>query len=217
MPYEILDAINQIYGKDEIFCVDIGQNQMFAAQMLNIRKDQKFFTSGGLAPMGYAIPAAIGASVCTDSKREVIAITGDGGFHISTQSLMLISQYDLPIKVVIFNNESLGMITQFQDLYFGERKLATTKRSGYLVPNISDIAKAYRLKYYLIDEKNIKDADYLKKVFKSDKNAIIEVLTKEGTVIVPKLEIKHPIEDISPRLAEEELKKSMLIDTYKGE
>ena len=217
MPYEILNALNKIYGKDQIFCVDIGQNQMFSAQMLKIRKGQKFFTSGGLAPMGYAVPAAIGASVCTDKRREVIAVTGDGGFHISTQSLMLISQYDLPIKVVVLNNESLGMITQFQDLYFGERKLATTKKSGYLVPSIKDIAKAYGLKYYLIDEKSIKDIENVRKALTSDRNAIIEVLTQEDTKIVPKLEVEHPIEDISPRLSEEELKESMLISPYKKE
>lgn len=216
LPYEFIEQLNKIFRKNQIFCVDTGQNQMFAAQILNINKEQRFLTSGGLAPMGYAIPAAVGASFGSEKQREVITISGDGGFHIALQSLMLISQYDLPIKVIVLNNKTLGMITQFQDLYFDKRKVATTKDSGYSVPNIKEIAKAYNLKYYLIDEKKINDLEYIKKIMRDNKNGIFEVLVGDNTKVVPKLEVGDPIEDTSPKLDKKELKKVMLIKTYEA-
>ncbi len=215
LPYKLIEQFNKIFRKDQVFCIDTGQNQMFAAQTLDITNGQRFLTSGGLAPMGYAIPAAVGASFGSEKQREVIAITGDGGFHIALQSLMLISQYDLPVKVVILNNRTLGMITQFQDLYFDKKRVATTKGTGYFVPGIKEIAQSYNLKYYLIDEKRISDLEYLKKVMTGNKNGIFEVLTGDNTKVVPKLEVGDPIEDTSPKLDRKELEDVMLIKAYK--
>jgi len=212
LPYQIMKILNRFSEDDRIFCVDVGQNQMFAAQTLRIREKQKFFTSGGLAPMGYSIPIAIGASFACNHSKNIFAITGDGGFHISTQSLMLLSQYDLPIKVIILNNRSLGMLSQFQDLYFNKKMAATTAKSGYRVPEIKHISKAYGLDYFLVDKNNIGDMEYIKSILIRRGPAIIEVLTGEKTVVVPKLEVNRPVEDTSPRLEKELLKKYMLID-----
>ena len=214
IPYLFLNEINKISRPNDIFTVDIGQNQMFCAQTLKITKEQKFFTSGGLAPMGYAIPAAIGACFACDNKKRIFAIVGDGGFHISLQSLMLLSQYNLNIKVIVMNNKSLGMITQFQDANFEKRRFATTNNSGYLVPTISEIAKAYNLNYSIL--KNSSELDKLSiQLIESNKPCIIELLMEDYTEVVPKLEINSPIEDTSPKLSEKELTKHMLIDLWK--
>ena len=128
-PYRLMDKINE-YAKDtDVFVADIGHNQMIAAQTLKVKGNQKFVTSGGLAPMGFSLPISAGITMA-NPKRRAISINGDGGFHLASQSLMLISQYDLPVIVFIVNNESLGMITQFQSLYFDGRMNATTNRGG---------------------------------------------------------------------------------------
>ena len=132
---------------------------------------------------------------------------GDGGFHIALQSLMLISQYDLPIKVIVLNNESLGMITQFQELYFDSRMVGTAKEGGYLVPEISKIAESYGLKYFKIDKKNIKDKKLMDEIF-NERNGIIEIKIEGKTKVYPKLEFDSSIENTSPKLSNEELKKT---------
>ncbi len=210
-PYIIIKRLNEFSKKNNLFFADVGQNQMFAAQMLKITKNQRFFTSGGLAPMGYALPAAIGASFAYNHKRKIFVITGDGGFHISLQSLMLISQYKIPINIIVLNNQSLGMIRQFQELYFNKKEVATTKKSGYLVPDIKKIAEAYNLKYYSIKKEDLNHEQYLKKILKNSTSSIIECFTGTNTTVVPKLEVNKPIEELSPKV---ELKNFMLIPRF---
>jgi len=215
LPYNFINCLNELTSDNSIYFSDIGQNQMWAAQMLKLDHGRKFYTSGGLAPMGYSLPAAIGASFAAESEREIVAIMGDGGFHMATQSLMLISQYNLPVKVIVLNNSALGMITQFQELYFQNNRYATTENHGYLVPNIQDMAKSYSLDYFKIDEENILDEEYLRKVLTA-RNGIINVILKHNTKVVPKLEFNNPLEDTSPMLDRETLKNNMLIDLYKA-
>ena len=182
---------------------------MWSAQYIKMKKNQRWFTSGGLAPMGYSLPAAVGAAF-SNKECKIFSLMGDGGFHIALQSLMLISQYNLPIKVIVLNNESLGMITQFQELYFDGRMIGTAKEGGYLVPEISKIAESYGLKYFKIDKKNIKDKKLMDKIFK-EKNGIIEVKIEGKTKVYPKLEFDSSIENTSPKLSNEELKKTEFV------
>ncbi len=128
-PYRIMEMINYHSIDRDVFVADIGHNQMIAAQTLKVTGDKKFITSGGLAPMGFSLPVSTGIAMA-NSDRRVISISGDGGFHMASQSLMLISQYNLPVLAFIINNESLGMITQFQSLYFDSRMNATTNGGG---------------------------------------------------------------------------------------
>jgi acetolactate synthase-1/2/3 large subunit len=213
-PYFAIDLLNRLHDPDRLYFVDIGQNQMWAAQTLKVRGRQRFLTSGGMAPMGYAIPAAIGSAFAHSTPKNHIVITGDGGFQIATQGLLLISQYHLPIKILVLNNRSLGMITQFQDLYFNENKAGTTKDTGYLVPNIEHLAKAYSLPYYNIPKERLFDDNWLGEIFNNNKPAVIEIFVGEGTIVSPKLEYNSPLEDETPKLSREELKSAMLIDLY---
>lgn len=208
-PYEFIEILNRYTEEGDIITVDIGQNQMWSAQYIKMKKNQSWFTSGGLAPMGYSLPAAVGAAF-SNKECKIFSLMGDGGFHIALQSLMLISQYNLPIKVIVLNNESLGMITQFQELYFDGRMIGTAKEGGYLVPEISKIAESYGLKYFKIDKKNIKDKKLMDKIFK-EKNGIIEVKIEGKTKVYPKLEFDSSIENTSPKLSNEELKKTEFV------
>lgn len=208
-PYKLIDTVNTYSNHIDIITSDIGQNQMWAAQHLNIKDKQRFFTSGGLAPMGFSIPAAIGMAIA-DSKLRIISINGDGGFHISLQSLMLIKQYNLNIKVIVINNQSLGMITQFQELYFNDNMVGTTKDSGYLVPNIMEIAKAYNIPYFSLEEADLENQNLLFEIFKNTKNCIVEYKVYGKPTVSPKLEYNSSYENPTPKLDQDEMKNIMI-------
>ena len=125
-PYKLMQRLNDLTKDDDIITVDIGQNQMWAAQTLKLKRGQRFVTSGGLAPMGFSLPVAIGMAFA-NPKKTIWCLSGDGGFHMAVQSLLIISQYRLNIKVIVINNAALGMITQFQHLYFDDRMFGTTE------------------------------------------------------------------------------------------
>lgn len=200
-PYRFIQALNDITEENDIITVDIGQNQMWAAQTLRLKKGQRLITSGGLAPMGFSLPAAIGIAFANPTKT-IFSINGDGGFHMAIQSLMLISQYHLDVKVIVLNNEALGMITQFQHLYFNDRMAGTISGGGYNVPDIECLARAYGLSYVKImgDSWNI---EYLKSCM--DMPLILIDYKIEGmTVVYPKLEYNKPIEKQTPLLGDDE-------------
>ena len=190
-PYTMMETISSCAPDDAIFFVDIGQNQMWAAQMLKCGSGRGFMTSGGMAPMGYAVPAAVGASFA-NPRRRVICICGDGGLHISLQSLMLISQYRLPVTVIVFNNRALGMITQFQNLYFGGNLAGTTESGGYCVPDFKHIALAYQLNYRHIGAGEVITSEML------EERTLVEIDVGERTVVVPKLEFNKTLDDMTP-------------------
>lgn len=181
------------------FVVDIGQNQMWAAQTLRLRAGQRFFTSGGMAPMGYALPVAIGAAFA-NSSRPYLAIMGDGGLYFALQSLPLLAQYQLPVKAIVFNNRTLGMITQFQTLYFNANYTATTADGGYQAPDCEALAHAFALPFHRVET----EADWQQALAASGP-ALIEVPLPSLTTVTPKLEFNRPFYDMTPLLPRDEL------------
>lgn len=190
-PYKVLEAISRHAAEDALFTVDIGQNQMWSAQTLSCGSRRSFMTSGGMAPMGYAIPVAVGAAFANPG-RQVVCICGDGGFHIALQSLMLISQYKLPICVIVMNNRALGMITQFQSLYFNGNMAGTTENGGYAVPDIECLARAYGLPYRLVRSAADIEAEAIRGP------SLVEVDLGGLTTVVPKLEFNKALDDMTP-------------------
>jgi len=197
-PYLAMEEIMKTAKSNAIFTVDIGQNQMWSAQVLQMQPGQRFLTSGGLAPMGYALHAAIGASFASPEK-DIICITGDGGFHIALQALLLISQYNLKISIFVLNNCSLGMIKQFQTLYFSSNFSGTSKEGGYEVPDIKYIAKACHLEYFFIDDIS------KQKLPGSCTGKIIEIKLDSLTTVIPKLEFNQPLYNMIPYLKKDEI------------
>lgn len=208
-PYRFVQFLNSITREGDVVTTDVGQNQMWAAQTINLKSGMKFLTSGGLAPMGYSLPTAIGLAFA-HPDRTIYALCGDGGFHMSVQSLMLISQYHLNIKVIVMNNSALGMITQFQHLYFEDRMAGTTANGGYLVPDIQLLAESYGLKYGLVTEANLQDEDKVKQTVSASN--LIEVRIDGLTTVSPKLEYNKPIECPIPLLDEGEMKEALFGD-----
>lgn len=205
-PYMLMQRLNDLTKDDDIITVDIGQNQMWAAQSLKLKRGQRFVTSGGLAPMGFSLPAAIGMAFA-NPKKTIWCLNGDGGFHIAVQSLLVISQYKLNIKVIVINNSALGMITQFQHLYFDNRMFGTIEAGGYVNPDIGTLANAYRLNYIELTEKDLNSEDLI-----SPTPILVNYKVGGLTTVKPKLEYNKPINMPSPQLSEEEHNKAMEID-----
>jgi len=205
-PYMLMQRLNDLTKDDDIITADIGQNQMWAAQSLRLKRGQRFVTSGGLAPMGFSLPVAIGMAFA-NPKKTIWCLNGDGGFHMAVQSLLVISQYKLNIKVIIINNAALGMITQFQHLYFDNRMFGTTEAGGFVNPDIETLAKAYGLNYIELKEKDLNSEDL------TSQNPILVNYKVSGlTTVSPKLEYNKPIDMPSPQLSEDEHLKATEID-----
>lgn len=176
------------------FVVDVGNHQMWAAQSLELEDHQRFMTSGGMGAMGFALPAAIGASFATG--MPVVMIAGDGGMQVNIQELQTIAHHRLPVKMVVLNNQSLGMVRQFQQSYFQERYPATWW--GYSAPDFSDVARAYR-----IESLTVSDARLLPKAFEKmwtnpKEPFLLQVLIDVSANAYPKIAFGLPITEMEP-------------------
>lgn len=120
LPQDILQAINEIKADEDIIATDVGQHQMWVAQYSKIEARKTLLTSGGMGTMGFGMGAAIGAQVSHPDKR-VFLITGDGSFHMNLNELVTMKSYDLPVVIVVMNNSVLGMVRQWQKLFYGSR------------------------------------------------------------------------------------------------
>ncbi len=214
--YELMDEISRNLRNDDVVCVDIGQNQMLSAQVLNIRGRQRFITSGGMAPMGYALPAAIAVAIA--GKKRVVMISGDGGMQLNIQELNTVGKMQLPLLMVVLDNHSLGMIKQFQNLYFESRYCDTDECSGYHTCNFGALANAYGIESCKIEKTETEWKQKLQAAFAKDTKLplLVHVEMNFPTFIYPKLEFDKPIDKPNPKLTpkeEEKLKNLWLSQT----
>lgn len=142
-PNKFIHQLSRYSNNALAFTSDVGSNQMWTAQSIELSQGQRLLSSGGMGAMGYSLPAAIGACFATD-KQPIVSISGDGGFQINIQELETIKRNNLPIKIIILNNHCLGMIRQFQDSYFESAYQSTVW--GYGAPDFVAVANAYGIK-----------------------------------------------------------------------
>ena len=138
-PQFVIEKLRELADEDAIVTTEVGQHQMWTAQFFDFIKPRTFLTSGGLGTMGYGLPAAVGAQVAFP-KRQVIDISGDGSFQMNSQELATLVQYRLPVKIVILNNNFLGMVRQWQQLFFDGRYSQTCLESSI---DFVKLAEAY--------------------------------------------------------------------------
>jgi acetolactate synthase-1/2/3 large subunit len=143
-----LHAISDYLPENCIVCVDVGQNQMFTAQSLRLKKGQRLLNTGGYGSMGFSLPAAIGAAYASPGST-IVSINGDGGLQMNIQELQAIKRDRIPVKVIVLNNGCLGMIRRLQERMFDDRTAGSVH--GYEAPNYAAIAPAYGLTYVKID------------------------------------------------------------------
>jgi acetolactate synthase I/II/III large subunit len=190
-PYDVVRKINTNIAGDALVVGDTGAAICWLHQAFKV-KDHNLFTAGGNSPMGYALPAAIGAKLA-EPGRQVVSYNGDGGFQLNLQELQTVKNYQLDLVVVIMNNGSYGIIKQFQDSYLGSRYDAS--RLGYSTPDFGLIAHAYGLRYVRVER-----LEQITPELFVGGAIIIDVILSENTLIEPKLEMGRPINDQFPYL-----------------
>ena len=174
---EVVHCINERSDGKSVIVTDVGQHQMVACRYARFRKSRSMITSGGLGTMGFCLPAAIGAKMGAPEK-QVIAIVGDGGFQMTIQELGTIFQNDVPVKIVLLNNEFLGMVRQWQELFF-EKRYASTHMVN---PDFQTIVSGYNIKSRLVEDRSeLKDA--VQEMLDSKESFFLEVrVGKENNV-----------------------------------
>ena len=180
LPQEVLQAINDILKGDAIIVTDVGQHQMWAAQYFTYQNPDSIVTSGGAGTMGFGLPAAIGAQIGAPDKK-VVLIVGDGGFQMTVQELMMIKQYNLPVKVVILNNSYLGMVRQWQELFKDRRYSFVNLEAN---PDFIKIADAYGIKNTKLTNKEDLRTK-LKDLILSDEGVLIECVVEKEENVFP--------------------------------
>ncbi|ACL17485.1 thiamine pyrophosphate-binding protein [Methanosphaerula palustris] len=207
-PNYFLHLLSEDLMDDAIVCVDVGQIQMWAAQSLVIRGAQRFLTEGGMASIGSALPMAIGAAFA-GPKRQIIVITGDGGFQLNIQELQTVYHHHLPIKIILLNNNGYGMIKQFQEQYLDSK--FQSSGIGYSNPDFLDVVRAYKIPSMQISSND--EIDHALRNSLSDMHpGFLEVRIDERSRALPKLAVNRPVEDQEPLLSREELRSKMLIE-----
>lgn len=174
---EVVRKLSDLTEGNAIIVTDVGQHQMITARYYQFMDTNTNVTSGGLGTMGFALPAAIGAKMARPEK-QVVAIIGDGGFQMTLQELGVIMQEKVPVKILILNNEFLGMVRQWQELFFDKRYAATEIQS----PNFVKLADAYGIKGKSITERKDLESS-LNEMLDSKESFLLEVMVeKEGNV-----------------------------------
>lgn len=154
-PEYVIEMISRYANEDAIVSVDVGQHQMWAAQYYDFYQPRTWLSSSGLGTMGYGFPAAMGAQLAFPD-RQVIAIVGDGGFQMTLNDLATIAQYQVPVKIVILNNRALGMVRQWQEMFF-EKHYCDIDLN--FAPNFAKLAESYGIRGERIDHKaDVKEA-----------------------------------------------------------
>jgi len=187
---ESIIAINEFTNGDAIIVTDVGQHQMVACRYANFVKSKSNITSGGLGTMGFALPAAMGAKMGA-LNREVVAVIGDGGYQMTIQELGTIFQFQIPIKIVILNNDFLGMVRQWQQLFFDKRYASTEMVN----PDFVAIAKGYYL-----DSERVKHRKDLKpaveRMINSKKPYVLEICVEKENNVFPMIPTGASVSDI---------------------
>ena len=187
---EIVNAVAETTKGDAVLVNDVGQNQMFSCRYFKYNKKRSVVTSGGLGTMGFGLPAAIGATFGAPD-RTVCMFSGDGGFQMNIQELGTIMENQSPVKMIMMNNNYLGNVRQWQDMFFQQRKSFTRMMN----PHYQLIAEAYHIPYGVVTERaDLKAA--VEKMLATDGPYILECAVKEEDNVAPMIAPGHSIDDM---------------------
>jgi len=221
--YEFIKTLSELASEDEIVVSDAGSSYYVTSQSFTLNSNkQRYITSGAQADMGFTLPAAIG--VCIAANKSVVGITGDGSFQLNIQELQTIKHYNLPVKLIVWNNNGYLSIRATQNKFFDGRRIGTDSESGVSFPEVEKIANAYELPYVKIG--NVAELrERLSGVLSADGPIVCEVICPENQEIIPAVSaVKNedgsmtskPIEDMYPFLKRDEFLKEMIIKPIRG-
>lgn len=218
--YRFMQSLEKYFHDDQIVVTDMGTALLSGHQVLKFKAGQRMMTSTGLGEMGFGLPGAIGAAI--GSGREVMCLNCDGGMMLNLQELQTIAHHNLPIKIFIFNNDGYLMIKHTQKALFSGRYSCSDRKSGVSCPDFSKIAYAFGFPSFQIRTWEDVEA-IIPKVQAINGPVICEVFTHPEQPFVPKLSlvqqkdgsiISPPLEDLSPLLTRDEMRKNMLIGLH---
>ena len=195
-PIAFIKHLNSVFSKEDIVVsTDVGQNQMWVAQAIRLAGDSSFLTSGGHGSMGYSLPSIIGGYYATHGKKHLLAYMGDGGFQMNLQELETLRRENIPVTIVVFVNNSLGLIRDYQEKALGNRVNGSV--IGFSVPNLRALADCYEMDYIEVfdDDFTIVNHDCL-----VDNRTLIKVNVSDVSVISPELDYQRPIFDQRPHI-----------------
>ncbi len=213
LPQYVIDRINHLVEDDAILITDVGQHQMWAALIYDQRRPRSFLTSGGLGTMGYGLPAAIGASVAFP-ERMVVVISGDGSIQMNIQELATCAVNKIPVKIVVLNNSYLGMVRQWQEMFWEGKYSSTCLKKGpdcpphctgpdkncphIYRPDLVKVAEANGLKGLRATKPSEVD-DVLKEGFKTEGGVLMEFLVKELENVYPMIPPGKSVDELIMR------------------
>ena len=219
MPHQVIGEICSQCGPEAVYVTDVGQHQMWAAQYLRHAKSRGFITSGGLGTMGFGYGAAIGAQMALGRDQRVVMLTGDGSFHMNLNEACTAVSYNLPIITVIFNNQVLGMVRQWQTAFYGKRYSQT---DPHRKTNFVKLAEGFGLKGYHCENLAQFQAAFAE-ALKNDGPTWIECMIAKDEKVLPMIPGGGDINDImmeqgGRRMGNSEQRKvvSLLVDNQAG-
>ncbi|MCH7678779.1 histidinol dehydrogenase, partial [candidate division KSB1 bacterium] len=202
--YVFIKSLSGKLKEGDVIVSDQGGNLTWTIQAWEVKKDQELFSAFGNSPMGYALPAAIGAAFARPEK-DIYCIDGDGGFQLNIQELQTVVHHNLSIKMFVLNNHAYGIIKQFQEAYFGGRYEGTIPATGYSMPDFIKVSQAYGIPTETITNHE-ELPEKLDKILAMKGPVLIDVLLDESQKLIPKLVavksedvqryISKPIEDM---------------------
>ena len=187
---EVIEEINLASESKAVIVSDVGQHQMIACRYAKFNQSKSNITSGGLGTMGFALPASIGAKMGA-MDREVAAIIGDGGYQMTIQELGIIFQHQVPVKIVVLNNDHLGMVRQWQELFFEKRYASTVMVN----PDFVKIAEGYHIEAKRVSERKDLKAT-IQEMMASDKPYFLEVKVEKEDNVFPMIPSGASVSDI---------------------
>jgi acetolactate synthase I/II/III large subunit len=179
-PQQIIELAQKNFPDNTVIATDVGQNQIWVAQYYRIRGPRRFLTSGGLGTMGYGLPAAIGAAV-GNPEKQVLMFAGDGGFQMNMQELGIIRKYGLKVKMIVLDNNYLGMVRQWQELLFEKRYSGTDMEFN---PDFVKLADVFRIKSVFLKDPAKADA-VIKELAESDESMLVHVAIDPNENVLP--------------------------------
>jgi acetolactate synthase-1/2/3 large subunit len=186
-PQYVIERIGAISGPEAIFAAGVGQHQMWSAQFIKYERPNSWLNSGGAGTMGYSVPAAMGAKVA-QPDRLVWAIDGDGCFQMTNQELATCTINNIPIKVAIINNSSLGMVRQWQTLFYDKRYSNTDLHTGtdtQMVPDFVKLAEAYGCLAIRVEREEEVDAAIKLAIATNDRPVVIDFIVGRDAMVWP--------------------------------
>ncbi len=180
-----IKEISRLLPDNPVITVDVGQHECWAAQSLQLKGTKgRIFIAGGYGAMGCGLPFAIGASIAGGNSLTY-CITGDGGLQMNIQELEVLKREQLPIKIFVLNNRSLGKISEIQHISYGDRFAQTTADSGYTVPDFEKVGHAYGIEAVTVEDFN-RLVDYAE-LIGNDKPCLFNIMLSEDTLLIPKI------------------------------